>query len=105
MRGCQQEGLERGYLQRGSKEKYLEVTELLCIVLHGAQGLSGGTVVKKQPANAGDTRDMGSIPGWRRSPRVGNGNPFQYACLEDSMNRGAWPFTVHGVKKELGTTE
>ena len=50
------------------------------------RGFPGGTVVENPPANAGDTRDMGSIPGSRRSPGVGNGNPLQYSCLEDSMN-------------------
>ena len=62
-------------------------------------GFPGGTVVKNSPANAGDIRDMGSIPGSRRYPGVGNGNPLQYSCLEDSMNRGAWWATVHGVSK------
>ena len=47
-------------------------------------------VVKNAPANAGDTRDMGLIPGFGRSPRVGNGNLLQYACLENPMERGAW---------------
>jgi len=46
-------------------------------------------VVKNPPANAGDTRDKGSIPGSGRSLGVGNGNLFQYSCLENSMNRGA----------------
>ena len=49
------------------------------------------------PAN--DTRDMGSIPGSGRSPGVGNGNPFQYPCLENSRDKGAWQATVHGVTK------
>ena len=47
------------------------------------------TVVKNLPVSAGDTRDPGLIPGLGRSPGVGNGNPFQYACLENSMDRGA----------------
>jgi len=47
-------------------------------------------VVKSLPAKAGDIRDIGSIPGLRRSPREGNGNPFQYSCQENPMNRGAW---------------
>ena len=47
-------------------------------------------VVKNLPADAGDTRDMGSIPGLGRSPEVGNNNPLQYSCLENSMGRGAW---------------
>ena len=59
----------------------------------------GGTVVKNLPANAGDTRDVGSIPGLGRSPGEGNGNPLQYSCLENSMDRGAWQTTVHGVTK------
>ena len=56
-------------------------------------------VVKNLPANAGDARDTGSIPGSGRSPRVGNGNPLQYSCLENSMDRGAWRATIHGVTK------
>ena len=46
--------------------------------------------VKNPPANAGDTRDVGSTPGLGRSPEVGTGNPLQYSCLENSMDRGAW---------------
>ena len=48
----------------------------------------GGTVVKNLPANVGDTRDMGSIPESGRFPGVGNGNPLQYSCLENPMERG-----------------
>ena len=62
-------------------------------------GFPGGTVVKNPPANAGDTRDMGLIPGLERSPGVGNGNLLQYSCLENSMGRGAWWATVHGFAK------
>ena len=51
------------------------------------------------PANAGDTRDSGSIPGLGGYPGVGNGNLLQYSCLENSMDRGAWWATVHGVAK------
>ena len=58
-----------------------------------------GCVVKNPPPNAGDRRDMGLIPGWGRSPGVGNGNPLQYSCLENSMDRGAWQATVHRVTK------
>ena len=53
-------------------------------------------VVKNLPANAGDSRDMDSIPGLGISPGVGNGNPLQYSCLENSTDRGAWRATVHG---------
>ena len=51
-------------------------------------------MVKNAPANAGDS---GLVPGLGRSPGEENGNPFQYSCLENSMNRGAWWATVHGV--------
>ena len=54
-------------------------------------------VVRNLPANAGDIRDTGSIPGSGRSPGEGNGNPFQYSCLENPMDRGAWRAMVHGV--------
>ena len=47
-------------------------------------------MIKNLPANAGDARDSGSIPGLGRSPGVGNGSQFQYSCLENSMDRGAW---------------
>ena len=47
-------------------------------------------VVKNLPANAGDVRGMGSIPGLGRSPGGGNGNPFQYSCLKKPMDKGAW---------------
>ena len=56
-------------------------------------------VVKNLPTNAGDTRDMGLIPGLGRSPRVGNGNHLQYSCLQNSMDRGAWRATSHGVER------
>ena len=56
-------------------------------------------VVKNPPANAGDVRHAGSIPGLERSPREGTGNPLQYSCLENSMGRGAWQAIVHGVQK------
>ena len=52
-------------------------------------------VVKNPPANAGDVTDEGSIPGSGRSPGGGHGNPLQYSCLENSMDRGAWKATVH----------
>ena len=49
--------------------------------------------------NVGDTRDAGSIPGLGRSPGAGNGDPLQYSCLENPMDREAWRATVHGVAK------
>ena len=62
-------------------------------------GFPGGAVVKNPPVNAGDARGMGSIPGLGRSLGGGNGNPLQYSCLENSMDRGAWQATVYGVTK------
>ena len=59
-------------------------------------GFPGGLVVKNSPANAGD---MGLIPGLGRSPGEGNGNPLQYSCLGNLMDRGAWWATVHGAAK------
>ena len=61
------------------------------------RGFPGSAVVKNPPVNAGDTRDAGLIPGSGRSPAKGNGNPLQYPCLKNSMDRGAWWATVHGV--------
>ena len=57
----------------------------------------GGAVVKNLLANARDARDAVLIPRLGRSPGKGNGNPLQYSCLENSMDRGAWQATVHGV--------
>ena len=68
-------------------------------ILGGSEGFPGGSVVKNPPANAGDARDMGSIPGSGRSPGGGNGNQFQYSCLENPMDRGDWWATVHRVSK------
>ena len=62
----------------------------------------GAVVVKKKknpPVNAGDERDTGSIFELGRPPERENGNPLQYSCLENSMDRGAWCATVHGVTK------
>ena len=52
---------------------------------------------KNMPTNAGDTGDLGSIPGLGRSPGIGNGNPLQYSCWENSMDSRAWWAIVHGV--------
>ena len=56
-------------------------------------------MVKNPPANAGDIRDLGLIPGLAISPGGGHGNPLQYSCLENPMDRRAWLATVHGVAK------
>ena len=59
-------------------------------------GFLGDSVVKNPPANTGDA---GLIPGLRRSPGEGNGNPLQYSCLGNPMDKGVWLITVHGVTK------
>ena len=67
-------------------------------------------MVKKPPANAGDVRDPGLVPGSGRSPGREKGNPLQYSCLENPTDRGAWRATTHGVAqsqaglKQLSTT-
>ena len=61
-------------------------------------GFSGGSAVKNLPANAGDA---GSILGSGRGPGVGNGNPRQYSCLENPIDRAAWWATVHGGHKRI----
>ena len=70
---------------------------------YGGMFLEGGfqmeLVVKNPPANAGELRDASSISGSGRSPGGGNGNPLQYSCLENPMDRGAWWATVHRVTK------
>ena len=59
-------------------------------------GFPGSSAGKESASNAGD---LGLIPGLERSPAEGNGNPLQYSCLENAMDRGAWQATVHGVTK------
>ena len=78
-----------------------EVTRKLgdcCLVL----GLPWWLSSKESACNAGDP---GSVPGSGRSPGEGNGNPLQYSCLQNPMDRGAWQATVYGVAKELDTTD
>ena len=65
------------------------------------EGLPQWLSVKNPPATAGD---VSSIPGSGRSPGEGNGNPLQYSCLGNPMDRGAWRTTVHEVTKESDTT-
>ena len=66
----------------------------LCMV-----NIPNGASGKESPTGAEDIRDAGSIPGSGRSPGGGNDNPLQYSCLENSMDRGAWQATVHGMTK------
>ena len=60
------------------------------------KGFPHSSVIKESACNAGD---LGSIPGMGRSPEEGNGNPLQYSCLENLMDRGAWRATIHGVAR------
>ena len=56
-------------------------------------------MVKNLPPSVGDTGNMGSIPGSERSLEVGNGNPLQYSCLKNPMDRGAWWAIIHGIQR------
>ena len=76
-----------------------EVPKLITpLIVYKNLGFPGVSAVKNPLANVGD---MGSIPGWGRSPGGGNGNPLQYSCLENPMDRGAWCATVHGGHKRV----
>ena len=74
-------------------------------ILWGIWASQESLVVKALPANAGDLRASGSIPGSGRSSAGGNGYPLQHSCLENLRDRGAWWATVHRVAKELDTTK
>ena len=77
---------------RNSSQRFLAVCDF-----HGLPKVA--RVAKNPPANAGSIRDSGSIPGLGSSPGGQHGNPLQYSCLENPMERGAWQATVHGVTK------
>ena len=81
----------------GGRER-LSVLRGIVIRLTRQLGFPGGSEVKTSACNAGD---LGLIPGLGRSPGGGNGNPLQYSCLENPMDRQAWWATVHGVTKSL----
>ena len=74
--------------------KELDMTEWLNNFL---LGFLGWVVVKNLPANAGDKKDPGLMAESERFPGIGNGNPFQYSCLENSIDRGVWWSSIHGV--------
>ena len=87
-----------GLQSTGRKES--DTTERLHFHLDTSLGgFPGGVSGRNPPANAGDKRDMGLIPGFGRSPGEGNGNPLQDSCLENSVDRGVWWATVHGSKR------
>ena len=83
-----------GYQTVSLKQVFIFTIEVFCATLWASLG---ALVVKNRPANAGDRRDSGSIPGSGRFPGGGHGNPLQYSCLENPLDRGAWRATVHGV--------
>ena len=75
----------------------VEKSFMFLLAMHiSSLGFLGGSVLKNLPASV---RDTSSIPDLGRSPGEGNGNPFQYSCLENPMDRGAWRATVHRVPK------
>ena len=73
---------------------YMCITLYVCVMLSGASQVA---LLINLPVHAGDKRDAGSIFGSGRSPGVGSGNPLNYSCLKNPMDRGAWRATVHGV--------
>ena len=83
--------------------KFFTMMEKSMKYLSTGKGFPGGA--KNPPVNAGGVRDMGLIPGLRRSPGGGHGNSLQYTCLENPMDRGAWWTTVHRVCQESDMTE
>ena len=77
---------------------FLSFQVFIPVIFKGGASLVA-QLVKNPPANAGDARDVGSIPGSGRFPGKRNGNPLQYSCLESSMEGGARRAAVHGVAK------
>ena len=78
---------------------YLSISQKLPIweLILRYRAFPGGSLVKNSPANAGDSGDVGLIPGLEKSSGVENGNPLQVSCLENSMDRGDWWTKIHGV--------
>ena len=72
---------------------------------YAVRDFPGGSGSKELPASGGDIRDLGLIPGSGRSPGRGHGNPLQYPCPKNPMDRGAWQTTVRGGVTELDMTE
>ena len=91
------------FLENLSRKKYIivQVHLILCLL---PKGLPWWLSSEVPACHAGDAGDLGSVPGLRRAPGGGNGNPLQYLLQENPMNRGAWWATVHGVT-ESDTTE
>ena len=85
--------------ETGSKQEGVSLSSPYPVFQSPSTKSQVALVIKNLPANARYARDAGSIPGLGRSPGEGNGNPFQYFCLENPMDRGAWRATVHAVTK------
>ena len=83
--------------QRWSQDFWPGCAYFVCCYILGSSQVA--LVVKNAPANAGNLGDIGSVPSLRRSYGEGNGNPLQYSCLKNPMNRGAWRAMVHRVAK------
>ena len=79
----------------------IDTKVLYRILATGSLSFLNGSAGKESACNAGDTGNAGSVPGSGRSSGGGNGNPFQFSCLDNSLDRGAWPATVYGVAKSL----
>ena len=90
---------EQAESQAGPEKQLLASPIRASYEKHGASQMV--LLVKNPPADARDVRDAGWIPGLGRSPGEGHGNPLQYSCLENRMDRGAWWPTVHGVTESL----
>ena len=88
-----------GLGQRAFSDHLFPVT-IWVLVMSTGWGFPGGLVGQEPTCSAGETGDVGLIPGWGRSPGEGHGNPLQYSCLDNPMGRGAWWATVHGVTSQ-----
>ena len=94
----QEVGGPPGLGQRLCQDHLFPVT-IWVLVMSTGRGFPGGLVGQDSTCSAGDTGDAGLIPGLGRSPGEGHGNPLQYSCLDNAMDRGAWRATVHGVAR------
>ena len=89
------------YLCLYPKWKFRKFTLGNSLAVRWLAGFPGGSVVKNLPANVGDTGEASLLLEWGRSPGAGNGNPLQYSCLDNPIDRGGWRAAVHREAKEL----
>ena len=87
------------FVTKEKEQKAIILVQLVNVQLQSTRASQVALVVRNLPADAGDIRGPGLIPGLERSPGGGHGSPFQYSCLENPMHRGAWWATVHRVTK------